>query len=368
MFARQRLALAIVMAVLVIAAAAPVAAKSDQHSEKDIAFESLALDSLPSDGLAPDGIGFEQVVDPATDFFSSPWISGLQTPMKHLDHVYTLTHDIPFGDGRTLRVYEHFTLSSWFRWPHRAVMMASTFTASGWNIPVDGYRAGEMLARQGFFAFSVDLVGYGDSFKPENGNDATFELQLEALAKAIRYIRFFRLVPKVDILGEGLGASLATQLAADAGRVRSVLLTDNLYRVQIGGPVSDPVFRDLLLNDPDGYIFIPPEVVSLFLADSPPAVADYFAADQSAFLPVASFTLAFELPFFDPSVARVPGLVLQAENDLVSPPSDAADLAADYGTDGAQLQILGGAMRGARFGSPANAASYWQAILEFLDP
>ncbi len=78
-------------------------------------------------------------------------------------------------------------------------------------------------------------------------------------------------------------------------------LTDNLYRIQIGGPNDDPAFREFLLNDPDGYVFIPPEVVSLFLVDSPPEVADYFSASQSGFLPVASFTVAFELPFYDPS-------------------------------------------------------------------
>lgn len=314
--------------------------------------------------LESDGVGFERVTDPAIDFFDSP-LRG-DAAAKSLDRVYTLTHDIPFGDGRTLRAYESFTLRSWLSWPHRAVMAVSSFDATGWDIPVDGYRAGEILAREGYFAFTIDLVGYADSYKPENGNDATFELQQVALEAAVRYIRFFRLVPKVDVLGEGYGASLATQLAADDHRIRSVVLTDNLYRIQIGGPVSDPVFRDLLLNDPDGYIFIPPEVVSLFLVDSPPEVADYFALSQSGFLPVASFTVAFELPFYDPSVARVPGIVIQAENDLVSPPSDAADLAADYGTGGAQLEILEGFNRGARFSSNAAAAAYWQAVLDFL--
>ncbi|MEM1177190.1 MAG: alpha/beta hydrolase [Acidobacteriota bacterium] len=310
---------------------------------------------------------------------ANPWLDGdgagdpdgdpdrdAHSDEKILDRVYTLSHDIPFAPGQTLRVHEFFTLRSWLTFPRRSAMLVSSFYASGWNIPVDGYRAGEMLAREGFFAFSVDLVGYADSFAPANGNDATFDVQLEALRAALRYIRFFRWVPKVDIIGEGYGASLATQLAEDARRVRSVVLTDNLYRIQIGGPASDPVFRELIENDPDGYIFIPPEVVSLFLAESPPEVASYFAATQSGFLPAASFTVAFELPFYDPSVARVAGLVIQSENDLVSPPSDAAELAADYGLGGAEFQILNGVGRGARFGSPDGAADYWQKVMDFL--
>ncbi len=42
--------------------------------------------------------------------------------------------------------------------------------------------------------------------------------------------------------------------------------------------------------------------------------------------------------------------------------------AADYGSEGAQLVILEGAMRGPRFGSPTSAAASWQVILDFLDP
>ena len=48
--------------------------------------------------------------------------------------------------------------------------------------------------------------------------------------------------------------------------------------------------------------------------------------------------------------------------------TDAADLAADYGQNGAELVILEGAFRGARFGAPSSAEAYWDAVLEFLDP
>ena len=39
----------------------------------------------------------------------------------------------------------------------------------------------------------------------------------------------------------------------------------------------------------------------------------------------------------------------------------------NYGTDGAQFEILEGFNRGARFGSNAAAAAYWQAVLDFLE-
>jgi len=51
---------------------------------------------------------------------------------------------------------------------------------------------------------------------------------------------------------------------------------------------------------------------------------------------------------------------------------DAAALAADYGSaeglDGAELVILDGAVRGARFNGRAGMEAYWDAVFAFLDP
>ncbi len=54
------------------------------------------------------------------------------------------------------------------------------------------------------------------------------------------------------------------------------------------------------------------------------------------------------------------------ENDLISSPSEAAALAADYGTDGAELVILEGVAQ-PEIRSTSSAA-YWQEVLDFLDP
>ena len=323
--------------------------------------------------------------DPVLEVLANPWLdnanpwldndlrspsqgdSRLQKSGSFFDWVYTVPHDVPLATGGAVRVYEHFTLRSFLRWPRRAVVAPSSFYATAWRIPVEGYDGAAILARRGFLIYTLDLVGYGDSFAPPNGNDADFPAQIDAVRTVASYVKARRHV-RPDILGEGYGASIAAELAAEPGLVRSVVLTDNLYRVQLGGPASDPAFRELLSNDPDGYIFVPPEAVSLFLVDSPQAVADYYVNTQAGLYPVPSFTVSFELPFYDPTDAQVPGLVVHSENDLVSPPSDAADLAADYGSGGAQLVILEGAFRGARFGAPSSAEAYWDAVLGFLDP
>ncbi len=337
-----------------------------------ISGQDLGAKQIPT--FADDGREFRGLQDPAAEFFRSREFQELlETRGERFDNtlserVFRLEHDVPIGGGRTLRVYEYFTLGSWLTWPRRAVLLPSSFLGSSWASTVEGYNGGEKIARQNMFAFAVDLIGTGESFRPANGNDVFFEDNLEGLETVVRYIRFFRWVPEVDLLGEGVGAALATQLAADSHRIRSAFLVSNLYLEQQDGPATDPAFIEFLLSLPDGYVFVGPETFSVFYPGSPPEFQAFFDETQQGFYPVASFTIALELPFYDPGVARVPGLVVQGEFDLVATPDDAAALAADYGTDGADLVILEGVGRAPRFETPEAAATFWDLVFDFFDP
>jgi pimeloyl-ACP methyl ester carboxylesterase len=176
-------------------------------------------------------------------------------------------------------------------------------------------------------------------------------------------------VPRVDIIGAGYGGSLATQLAADPMRVRSVVMSAMLYDQLQGGPLTDPAFVALLENSPDGYFFVPGEGSAVFLTEAPQAVRDYVFATQGGFYPTLNFLVAAgDLPFFDPGVARVPGLILFGENDIVVGPNGVDNLALDYGTDGALLISRPDAGHAPRTGSPEIAAWFWENVFEFLDP
>lgn len=334
--------------------------------------QEARVDRIPT--ILDDGKAFRGLQDPAVEFFRSrefqklQEVSGAEFEKNLYDRVFRLEHDVPIGGGRTLRVYEFFTLGSWLSWPRRAVLLPSSFLGSSWDSTIEGYNGGEMLARQNMFAFAVDLIGTGESFRPANGNDVFFEDNVDGLEAVVRYIRFFRWVPKVDLLGEGVGAALATQLAADSHRIRSAFLVSNLYLEQQDGPATDPAFIEFLLSLPDGYVFVGPETFSVFYPGSPPEFQAFFDETQQGFYPVASFTVALELPFYDPGVARVPGLVVQGEFDLVATPEDAAALAVDYGTDGADLVILEGVGRAPRFETPEAAATFWDLVFDFFDP
>lgn len=324
-----------------------------------------------------DGEEFGGVVDPASVFFDSPKYRELvELPgrqfEKFLDEVYTLHHDVPIGDGRTVHVIEYFSLQSWLRRPHRAVLFLTGPETSGemWNFPAPEYNGVEMAVERGMFAFAVDFVGVGSSYKPEDGSVVFYQTNVEPMRKVLKYIRFFRAVPKVDLVGEATGGMVAVELGADKGRVRSCVMSTMLYQDLILEYLVSPEFAAFLSSFPDGYMYNPPEfyerVVERVANDE---VRQYVFETQPGYYPTGPFWALFDgPPYFDPSPARVPGLVLAGEFDYVAGPDDPYYLAADYGTDGAQLIIIEGGGHLPRLEEPEIAMTYWREVFNFIDP
>lgn len=320
-----------------------------------------------------DGLGFEGVTDPATALFSlpQPWDvlrdSGGGNPESLLDTVVTLHHAVPIGDGRTLRVNEHFTLRSWLRWPKRAVLLLGSSVARGgfWSIPVAGYNGTEMIARRGMFAYTVDYIGTGDSFRPTDGLDSTFEANLEALKIVMRYIRFHRAVPKIDVVGESWGGIHALYLAADATRVRSCVMSTMTYKIPFIQAFMEPKFRAHLDSLPGHYMPMDADFFQQLTVGAPEEVVQYARTTQPGLYLITHFWDAGKgLPHFDPSVAQVPGLVISGSKDR---PEDGRDLAAHYGHQGARFFVTEGAGHGPRLETPASANLYWSHVFEFID-
>ncbi len=291
---------------------------------------------------------------------------------QDLDRVYTQEHHVPVGDGRTLVVTEFFTLCSWLRGPRHAVLFLQgpVFQGNSWNIPMEGYDGPGMAARRGLFAFTVDYFGVARSYCPENGLDATFEANVAALSIVLKFIRFHRAVPKVALVAEGSGGSMATRLAADAQRISSCVLAAMLYKYPIGGPSQSPEFVALLTGSPNGYFSIPAPAYELFLQEAPAEVRDYVLETQPSVYPTSAMlsVAASEPPFFDPSHARAPGLVIFGEKDIVAGPQDPHELAADYGKAGAKLVTSESAGHAPRIESPAVVDWFWPQVFDFIDP
>lgn len=338
---------------------------------------ATAADASAGEHWHLDNAGLEAAVDPAAAWFDSPELAAtLAAHGERLsllpDQVFSLAHEVPIGGGRHLHVNEFFTLKAWHRWPRRAALMLGGPVTRGsyWSIPARGYDGTAMVAERGLFAFTVDYVGVGESYRPADGNSVSLADNVEALRQLLRYIRFFRSVPKVDVIAESVGGAMATQLAADTERVRRCVISTVLYKTLAHQLIVSPQWTEFLDSFPDGYTPNPPESYDKFLADSPSeAVRGYTYESQPGLYPAGPFRwLADGLPYFDPGAARVPGLVLVGKNDFVPGANDPHDLAADYGSDGAELVVLESAGHVPRIENEDNAARYWAEVFRFIEP
>lgn len=325
-----------------------------------------------ADDVRQDGAGFESVVDPAEALFAlpEPWAQLAEKggdPEESLNVVLRLDHDVPIGDGRTLRLHELFTLRSWLQWPKRAVLflVSPALTASQWEIPVEGYNGPEMAARRGMIAFTIDYIGVGDNYvSGKNAVDSTYERNLEALRSVIRYIRYFRAVPRIDLVGESWGGVLALQLSADSTRIRTCVMASMTYKTLADPEFLTPQFVAFLKTLKDNYVPAMPDLIVPMMAGAPEEVVAFVRGKQTGPRLLTPLSQMIEgLPYYDPSVAKVPGLVISGSSEA----ADSRLLAADYGPDGAEFFEIDGGGHAPRLTSPEAVSAFWSRVFEFLE-
>lgn len=295
-----------------------------------------------------------------------------------LDRIYRLEHRIPVGLNQRIAVTETFTLRSWLRWPRRGMVMipAQGSNRSVYNIPVEGFDGGAIMACDGFFAFTVDPPGTGDSYQPENGLTVTYESEAAVLATVTNRLRAMRLIPRMDAWGEELGGGVATHLCADRRAFRSCTVSSMLYKTG-----SDffyqvaPFFEAFLLSSPDGYFQSFSDSYFNVLMGSPPEVRDWYLATQIGRYASGLYRQDFDRvlrggPSYDPRNAAVPGLIIRGEFETNNPLSDTQQLAADYGSLGggrATFTIVPNGTHILRLDAAPVGPSVWDLIKAFVD-
>jgi pimeloyl-ACP methyl ester carboxylesterase len=317
--------------------------------------------------------------DPAAPVLLAPAVAeALADPDRAapgvLDTVHRVEHDVALDDERRIRVTETFTPRCYLRAPRRGVLHLSgpVTVRSCWNIPVDGYDAGALDATRGLFSFTADYVGFGDSWCPPDGASVTPLDQVEPMRAVVEELVSLReLSVGIDLVVESVGGGIGTQLAADPTCVRSIVLTTIMYTGMsetASAMLLSPEHQAFLEGFPDGYQVTDGIYYSQFTAISPPAIGEWFAQEQPGRYPTGFFLRMFDgYPYFDPSVARVPGLVLPGPGDFVPPPGDAEALARDFGKDGAELAFMESGGHTPRFETPDTAAEYWRRVYDFLE-
>lgn len=292
-----------------------------------------------------------------------------------LDQIVRLEHHLPIGDGRVMHVTETFSARAFLRHGQRRamVMLPGPVTRGNFfNIDVPGYDGGAILAKRGFFAYAVDFEGTGTSSFPAQGTAVTLDSQVDAVKKVLVYIQLARAVPRVDVLGESWGGGVAAEVCKNKLSARSCILASMIYETPSPTAVAQyqsPGWLGFLQSLPNGYLPTSGGLYAPLVANSPPAVQQWTLASQPGSYTIQPLFEFFNVPFFDPTMARVPGLIIQGQNDPDSLPSDVANLAADYGNHGAAsvVTIPGGGHIPRIEVAPYNTA-YWDAVTDFVDP
>jgi alpha-beta hydrolase superfamily lysophospholipase len=293
-----------------------------------------------------------------------------------LDKVYTLNHFITVGTARKVHVVEKFTLRSWLRYPRRSVLLlpGTIVKASFYDIDVGGYDFQSALARQGFFTFASEFEGSGLSSYPADGHSVTHQFLVDESRRVLEGVRLLRFVPRVDVLGESNGGAVASEICDDAIRTRTCVMSSMLYRT--GTPFFNTVFLDpnfvlFLQGQPHGYLTVTPSSYFNILQDTPPAVANAIVTKQPGIYAVGPLLApANGLPWFDPTRARVPGLVIQGTVDDIATQPDGDELRAAYGQHGgatAELVRIAGAGHIPRIENPPANEEYRKTVFQFLN-
>jgi pimeloyl-ACP methyl ester carboxylesterase len=290
-----------------------------------------------------------------------------------LNRLFTLEHQVSVGGGRKIHVTETFSLRAWLRFPHRGMLMLPGPLTKGdfFQIDVDGYRGRDIIASRGFFAFTADFEGTGLSTFPADGRSPSQDREVQAMKSVIAQLDAIRLIPKMDVLGESWGGGVAAELCADRAHVKSCTLASMLYKTPsdfANMTFRSPAFRAFLDTLPDGYFPTTPEVYFPITGNSPPAVQAWTAANEPGRYTTVPLYEVFDLPFFDPTIARVPGRIIQGEFDPNQSLDDVRELARDYDRHGAQLVVISGGTHIPRIEPAPRSTQYWNAVTEFVDP
>jgi pimeloyl-ACP methyl ester carboxylesterase len=255
------------------------------------------------------------------------------------------------------------------RAPRRAAIFLTGPIALGsmTAIPVRGYDAAAILAARGYAVASPDFEGTGRSLGPADGRSVTTTSQVQAMAAVIRDLRErFQLGP-ADVLGESWGGGIAAELCGDPGRARRCVLSTMTYRnppVLGAALFGSPVLQAGLQAMPSGYWQTPLPLYAGLVGTSPLPVQRFVYRTQPGRYPISQFQEYARRPWFDPTAARVPGLVVRGSDDPFTSDADNRDLASSYG-GGARYESIAGGGHLPRL-QAGTRKTWWHVVLDFL--
>lgn len=125
---------------------------------------------------------------------------------------------------------------------HNTIVLVHGLTYSSHEYDVDyqDYSFVNFLARHGFYVWTFDLAGYGNSEYPENGFVVGTEYASRDIANVIEYICNISQISQLNLLGWSWGTvTTALYSAQHSNKIRRLILYSPFYRFLKGQPPQE---------------------------------------------------------------------------------------------------------------------------------
>jgi pimeloyl-ACP methyl ester carboxylesterase len=245
--------------------------------------------------------------------------------------VERLVFPVTLADGGTYSLVGSLYFQGSYRnRPLQVTLHGGNYNHAYWEIPVLGgesYSYAHFMARQHFAVLALDLLGTGESSKPD-ADFLSFQRMGSAVHQVLGQLRsganptghaFDTLV----LVGHSLGSALAASVQGTY-KAANALVSTGLVFVPHERPLDPALVMDLANRSP--YFKLPPEVRTSLFYDALTTAPEVLAHDVAAlddFIPRGYVFSIF--PFLaDPTVTRVdqvtsPVLIQLGERDALAP-------------------------------------------------
>ena len=230
----------------------------------------------------------------------------------------------------------------------------------GFDLP--GASAMQALADSGWNCFGVDLLGYGDSDEPPQGEMGRASEAAKDLEAAIDFIRSEQGVQRVALLGWSFGSLVAGRVASQSPeKVSGLVLYGTRYQPlefeleipkghsRVNDDAAARIDFTELHADPD----LVDRFAELALETDPESPNGVFVSYQN------------ELPILEPATLRSPTLVLVGEVEAQSALPDLTHLFEDLAPADKRLIVIPGGGHAVHLES--GRERWHAAVLEFLE-
>jgi pimeloyl-ACP methyl ester carboxylesterase len=203
----------------------------------------------------------------------------------------------------------------------------------------------DYLARKGFRIFAYDPRGFGSSYRPADGRNVTYQVELEDAEALINFVLSETGLRTVSMIAFGSGSMVAGGHALrHPDQVESLALMDFVWRVFPEPLPAD--FKEMLLNQPNGYLQIS-VVTDFFNRLLRFATPEIRAWVHSTFTeaPVGPFLTAFDpLPLIrPPDQVQASVLIIRGAQAEITSETDSFDFLSNISGQIRAIDVLEGA-------------------------